>query len=154
MDWTFVIAIVLFIIGVLIWIYFSNRRAKTKFNTQREAELHRLHLEAKSEKEFQDHIAILASQGYPTEKINQLVRERREASQVPLGPTHLFAFQDMIITYEIASSESSLFVDQQLTNILTAHPDANLKKYEKDLNIRIVRIDQPKRKRPIGFVDI
>jgi hypothetical protein len=71
-----------------------------------------------------------------------------------------FPTQFGIITFLHAESENVQDIKKLITDILAAHPEADLRTYEKEIHAKIIRIDRPKPKKnndddymPIGDPD-
>ena len=149
------ILIAITVVGLL-WalLYFSAKRnlAETWERMRQGA----INARFQDQEDFNNSIRQLRDNGVPEERIQDISKEwhlRNDPKLPPLGPQEIFTFQDTIVTYEIADPNHLMFVEGQLLKILTANPNAPLKKYEDTLGIRIKNIEKPKPSRKkMGFI--
>jgi hypothetical protein len=116
-----------------------------------EEPFHRKRFNIRSREEY---IKTMRESGAPDETLDAIRARWREqdAAKIPPKPQHILPLQGAIITYECYDLARAPEIDRMIHQLIQAHPEVNLKEYEKNFGFTIVRIDQPKPKKKVGFI--
>jgi hypothetical protein len=145
-----VIAIIILGIGFALYIRAGNARAQQDLANQASKRKQRI----QQEEDRRLHIEGLRKMEVSEDRIRAIKAdwEEKDTAHLPKKPRHVLTLPGAIITYECYDIARAPEIDKRILELIAAHPDVNIRDYEKNFGFTLIRLDQAKPKKKVGFI--